>query len=63
MQRLKLMWHILRGRPLIYRVHFIEGLRLAGDQNNIWIVNNTFGPIEYSSYHWNPYPNLVTPIT
>jgi hypothetical protein len=28
--RLACAWHVLRGRPLIYRVHFDDGIRING---------------------------------
>ena len=26
--RIKLVWHALRGRPIIYKIHFEDGIRL-----------------------------------
>jgi hypothetical protein len=41
-RRLRLAWHVLRGRPLIYRAHFASGIILAPDMSHCRIVENQF---------------------
>lgn len=42
MNRLKALWHVLRGRPLIYRMEFIAPVNIPGRVYNLQVIETAF---------------------
>jgi len=39
-KKIRLIWHVLLGKPLIYRIHFPSGIVLDKVQKDVWLVEN-----------------------
>lgn len=49
-RRIKVAIHVLRGRPVVYRMHLLDTLVIAGDTRNALVMETT---IEHLERGWN----------
>lgn len=63
--RIKLAWHVLRGRPLAYRVHFIGGGTVSNDMRNGKIIECVFENLVLDNFNRSDSrelgPNWIVP--
>ena len=53
--KLKLIWHVLRGKPLIYGCHFKKGIELT-EGKDVYVVKNTLGQARIEVLEQGHYP-------
>lgn len=41
-KRVKYAWHVLKGKPLVYRCEFRGGIEFIKESSNIWVVESHF---------------------
>jgi len=47
--RIRIAWHVLRGRPVCYRMTFVDGFELVPGTRNALILENSIVSREFAN--------------
>lgn len=53
--RIRCAWHVLRGRPLIWRTKFETGIELEADQEHLMVIGNSVNARGGMPIIWGPF--------